>query len=400
MSSDWRSYSPVLVTDAHALGSLAVIRSLGRAGYPVHACSERPDALGFFSTFCGPRATCPSYSDTGFLDWLRRYIKEHQIRAIIASEGFLLSIRAALEEFLPLLPFPAFEAVIYAAMSKADQFATMSQDPTSAAKSHLPPFLLLQEEEEIPAAETFEALGRPLFLKVDGCYSRSDGGGSVHKAGTGAEARELAQKLRQEFTKVLVQGHVSGQGAGVFFLIWNGQPLAEFMHLRLHEVPHTGGVSSYRKSWWHQKMRDDALAKMKAMNWQGVGMMEYRWDPVTDQFCFLEMNGRFWGSLHLALFADVDFPTLLLDAFHGHPPSPLAGHGKNISCRYTFPRELMYLRSRWKDTQASWRSKMGDAMEFILLGLDPRVCSDLWFPGDRRLYFRQAVRAIRELAGD
>jgi len=65
-------------------------------------------------------------------------------------------------------------------------------------------------------------------------------------------------------------------------------------------------------------MCDDALAKIKAMKWQGVGMMEYRWDPTTDQFYFLEMNGRFWGSLHLALFAGVDFPALLLDAFHAH----------------------------------------------------------------------------------
>jgi predicted ATP-grasp superfamily ATP-dependent carboligase len=399
MSSAWRSQSPVLVSDAQALGSLAVIRSLGRAGYPVHACSQRPDALGFFSTYCGTRATCPSYSDAGFLNWLRRYIKENQIRAIIASEGFLLSIRGALQEFSPLLPFSASEAVIYAAMSKADQFAAMNQDPTSAARSHLPPFLLLQEGEEIPAADAFEALGRPLFLKVDGCYSRGDEGGRVYKAATGAEARELAQKLLQTFSKVLVQGHVPGRGAGVFFLIWDGQPLAEFMHLRLHEVPHTGGVSSYRKSWWHQAMRDDALAKMKAMNWQGVGMMEYRWDPATDQFHFLEMNGRFWGSLHLMLFAGVDFPTLLLDTFLGHPPSRLVGPGKNISCRYTFPREVMYVWSRWKDTQLSWTSKLGFAIEFLLLSLDPRVCSDLWFPGDRLLYWRQAVRAIRELVG-
>jgi predicted ATP-grasp superfamily ATP-dependent carboligase len=400
MSSAWRSHSPVLVTDAHALGSLAVIRSLGRAGYPVHACSQRPDALGFFSTLCGARATCPSYSDAGFLDWLRCYIKEHQIRAIIGTEGFLLCIRGAFEEFLPLLPFSASEAVIYAAMSKADQFAAMSQDPTSAARNHLPPFLLLQGEEDIPAAEAFEALGKPLYLKVDGCYSRFDEEGRVHKAATGAEARDLAQKLMQKFKKVLVQGHVPGQGAGVFLLIWDGQPLAEFMHLRLHEVPPTGGVSSYRKSWWHQEMRDDALAKMKAMSWQGVGMMEYRWDPATDQFYFLEMNGRFWGSLHLALFAGVDFPTLLVDAFLGHPPSRITGPGKNISCRYTFPRELMYVWSRWKDTQESWSSKLGYAIEFFLLGLNPRVCSDLWFPGDRLLYFRQVVRAIRELAGD
>jgi hypothetical protein len=99
------------------------------------------------------------------------------------------------------------------------------------------------------------------------------------------------------------------------------------------------------------------------------------------------------------LFAGVDFPTLLVDTFLGHPPVHVIGPGKSISCRYTFPRELMYVWSTWKDPQLSWTSKLAFAIEFFLLGLDPRVCSDLWFPGDRLLYWRQAVRAIRELIG-
>jgi hypothetical protein len=399
MSSPWRSNCPVLVTDAHTLGSIAVIRSLGRAGYHIHACSQKPDALGFFSTFSNAHIVCPSYSNPVFLDWLRRYIQEHQIRAIIPSEGFLLGIRPSFEEFSPLLPFSSIESVVYGAMSKSDQFAALTHDLVfSPARNHLPPFLLLRSEEEIPAAGAFEALGSPLYVKVDGCYGRSDEGGRVYKVFSGFEARKLSQSLISKYAKVLVQGHVPGRGAGAFFLMWDGQPVAEFMHIRLHEVPHTGGVSSYRKSWWHQDMRDDALAKIKAMGWQGVGMMEYRWEPETDQFHFIEMNGRFWGSLHLALYAGVDFPALLLDAFHGQPPCPVIGPSKKTACRYTFPRELMYVWSRWKDSQVSWPSKLSSAFEFFLLGLDPRVRSDLWFPGDRMLYWKQLVRSFRELA--
>ena len=46
-----RSAFPVLVPEAHAIGMIAVIRSLGRAGYPVHAAASRPDALGLQSKF-------------------------------------------------------------------------------------------------------------------------------------------------------------------------------------------------------------------------------------------------------------------------------------------------------------------------------------------------------------
>ncbi len=65
-------------------------------------------------------------------------------------------------------------------MSKSDQFVTLSHHlQSSPAQNHFPPFLLLQTEKEMPAAEAFEALGAPLYVKVDGCYARSDDGGTV-----------------------------------------------------------------------------------------------------------------------------------------------------------------------------------------------------------------------------
>jgi hypothetical protein len=398
MNAAWRSELPVLVTEAQALGSIGVIRALGRAGYPVHACSQQPDALGLYSGFAHSRVVCPSYRDLSFLDWLRGYIQDHQIRAIIPSENLLLAIRTSFTEFSPLLPYCSSESLVYAAMSKADQITACVKSPlTKAAANHLPPFLLLQEPYGALRPGALEDLGLPLYIKVDGCYSRKGEGSTVYPASSVSQARDLLASLSADYAKILIEGHVAGRGAGVFFLRWGDQLLAEFMHLRVHEVPHTGGVSSYRKSWWHQAMRDDALTKLKAMDWQGVAMMEYRWDPATDQFYFLEMNGRFWGSLHLALFAGVDFPTLLLDAFHGHLPSPVTGPSKETRSRYTFPRDLMYVWSTWKDRKLGWPAKLNSAFEFFLLGLNPAVHSDLWFPGDRTLYWRQLGRFLKEL---
>lgn len=397
MSQTWRRNSPVLVTEAHTLGSLAIIRSLGRAGYPVHACSRNPDAMGFFSSFSNTRVLCPDYWCPEFLGWLRQYIREHRIRVMIPSEDFLLAIRNSYSEFSPLLPLSSSAAVVYSGMSKADQFEAFTKGPLSAmTQEHLPPFRLLKESNGALGSETLEGLGLPLYIKVDGCHASARRDSRVHMASSVSQALELLQDQIPQFKKILIEGHVPGRGAGVFFLLWRGQLLAEFMHLRLHEVPRTGGVSSYRKSWWHQAIRDDAFAKLRAMAWQGVAMMEYRWDPETDQFHFLEMNGRFWGSLHLALHAGVDFPTLLLDAFHGHPPSPVTGPSGQACCRYTFPRDLMYVWSTWKDSGLGWCAKLGSALEFFLLGLDPRVRSDLWFPGDRMLYWRQVGRFLKE----
>jgi hypothetical protein len=400
MDQPQRKDFPVLVAEAQALGSIAVIRSLGRAGYPVHSCSANPSALGFESRFSAARALAPGYDDPSFPDWLFAYIRTNRIRAIIPSEGMLLAIRPRFQEFAPLLPFSPSEGLVYAGMSKADQLEIFSSGPNGReAGQHLPPFLLWNESQRIPERTDLSRLGFPLFLKVDGCYARGESGSAVHKAATCEEALEKLRSLTASYRRVLIEGYVPGRGTGAFFLMWDGKPRAEFMHIRVHEVPHTGGVSSYRKTWWHAEMRSDALSKLIAMKWQGVAMMEYRWDDHTDEFHFVEMNGRFWGSLHLALYAGVDFPLLLMDVFRGVPPPQEIPSVKQVSCRYTFPRDAMYVWSCWKDDTLKWTRKLAILGEFFVLSLNPAVRSDLWFPGDRRLYwkeFRNFLKSLRE----
>src|SRR5579884_1769283 len=88
----WRSELPVLVTEAQAMGSIAVIRSLGRAGYPVHACATRTDALGLQSRFAARAEACPDVPGA-FIGWLREYISKHNICTIIPSEKVLIYLR-------------------------------------------------------------------------------------------------------------------------------------------------------------------------------------------------------------------------------------------------------------------------------------------------------------------
>ncbi|MGH6841488.1 MAG: hypothetical protein ACREDV_05260 [Methylocella sp.] len=139
------------------------------------------------------------------------------------------------------------------------------------------------------------------------------------------------------------------------------------------------------------------MAKLKALEWQGVAMMEYRWDEPSGAFHFMEMNGRFWESLHLALRAGVDFPLLLLDLFHGREPIARMKPAKNVRSRHTFPGELRYVRSRWIDPSVGWPAKLSTLLEFVSLGLNPKVGSDLWYPGDTMLDWRELLRFFRRM---
>ncbi len=88
-----RGFPAIMVMEASAIGMIGVIRSLGRAGYPVHACSSSADALGLRSNYASARAVHPDYNDPAFLTWLRDYSLEHKIAVIVPSEGFLHAIR-------------------------------------------------------------------------------------------------------------------------------------------------------------------------------------------------------------------------------------------------------------------------------------------------------------------
>ena len=54
-------------------------------------------------------------------------------------------------------------------------------------------------------------------------------------------------------------------------------------------------------------------------------MVEYKLDSSTGKPYLMEVNGRFWGSLQLAIDAGVDFPRLLIAAALGEEvPSQLS----------------------------------------------------------------------------
>jgi protein-tyrosine-phosphatase len=111
--------------------------------------------------------------------------------------------------------------------------------------------------------------------------------------------------------KVLVQENFIGTCVGVEVLAKRGELLVAFQHVRIHE-PLMGGGSSYRKSVPIQPELLDAVRKLvKILNYTGVAMVEFKVNFETGDWVLIEINGRFWGSLPLAVSAGVNFPYYL-----------------------------------------------------------------------------------------
>lgn len=380
----------VLVPQAESLGALAVIRSLGRAGYRIHAASTRGDALGFASRFAHHRVVSPRYDDPRYADWARAYVREHGIATIIPSEGFLLALGPARSELHGLFPFAPDERTLMGAMSKHELLTKLSE----ARAPHLPPTLLVDDLRALPSLSALEQLAAPLYVKLDGCHALDGSAGETRRFEAAAPAHRFLTEARRRFSRAVVQGHVPGQGVAAFFLRAGGTIRAELMQRRLHEVPWTGGVSSLRETFWHEAIARDARDKLALSGFEGVAMMEYRLDPKTGRFWFIEMNARFWGSLHLALHAGVDFPRLLVDASRGLPvEAPRARQG--VRSRH-LPLELQHVWSKLKARELPVRAKAAALFSLAAGTLDPRIKSDLAFPGDRAVFgaaLRQFVAA-------
>jgi len=47
-----------------------------------------------------------------------------------------------------------------------------------------------------------------------------------------------------------------------------------------------------------------------ALEYTGVGMFEFKYNPQTKGWILIEINARFWGSLPLAVYAGIDFPAM------------------------------------------------------------------------------------------
>ena len=137
----------------------------------------------------------------------------------------------------------------------------------------------------------------------------------------------------------VVQEYVNGEGWGVSCLYWEGKRIANFTHRRLREKTLTGGTSTLREHQPNELLETMAFTLLDKLEWHGLAMVEFKYDPLSKKGHFIEINPRLWGSIHLAISAGVEFPYLLyLCATEG----PEAALKYNASCKIKYP-----WRSRW-----------------------------------------------------
>jgi predicted ATP-grasp superfamily ATP-dependent carboligase len=196
-------------------------------------------------------------------------------------------------------------------------------------------FMMSEDEnlEDVSRKITYPAVIKPRFSRF--LRDRVWASGSVQYAG-GRE--ELIAKYHESSVRIpgpLVQERIVGEGRGVFLLVWDGKLKAAFGHRRLREKPPWGGVSVCCESVrLDEDLVQKALALLQAVGWQGVAMVEFKVDRRDGQPKLMEVNGRFWGSLQLAIDAGMDFPLLLHRLAMGEKMPPQLEYKVGVMSRW------------------------------------------------------------------
>ena len=307
-----------------------MVRSLGRAGHEVYVCCHRTTGLALGSRFAHGTAHVPSAMASA-------EVFVAAVGALVRRWGIDYVIPVTDQSCVPLLNgiealrgarIPGPDAAMYA--RAADKSLVLKE--ASAVGIATPRQLLVAGSDEAPRVLA-SGLRFPVVIKS----TVSVRGGARHGARYADDALQLELALKglsADTFPVLVQERIVGPAAGIFLLEWDGETLATFAHRRVRESPPSGGASVCCESVAADpKLVDASRALLRRFDWRGVAMVEFKIDAATGTPHLMEINGRFWGSLQLAVDAGVDFPVLLLEAAAGRP-RPVTGYRTGVRLRW------------------------------------------------------------------
>ena len=406
--SPWR----ILVTDAQELAGLGAIRSLGRAGLRVTAGypHEQPLPAAARSRWCSAVLPYPNpwRQNLDFRAWLRDQIQTGNFDAVLPlSESAILAIDAMRADFPPSVRaiLPAREHLKFS-LSKFHACRAAQRAGLTI------PFTVFIADGEGSWNPDLTGLPFPAIFKIDNRLA-ADGAylkGHNFIAENPAEAHALLREYEGTRPGMIAQELVAGRGVGAFLLRWGGITQLSFAHRRLHEVPWRGGYSSLRASLRDPDLIAASERLLAEIGYEGVAMIEFRREippagaPPRDYF--MEINGRLWGSIALALHCGVDFPRALIALAKGDEFKSLRPVGKYPAgrrCRNTLPGEISYLisvlKSRPEPGAPQPPSKFGALVEFVLLTINPLVRRDYFWWTDPRPWFAQARFVFGDLTG-
>jgi predicted ATP-grasp superfamily ATP-dependent carboligase len=393
--------TPVLVLDGQSNPALACVRSLGRAGYPVLVASHVRFPLAAWSRFCRGSFHFRENSVSEFAR-LREWAVEAGARVVLPMsettcvltnaertrwEADGITVGCAPADGLT----PAFDkAVTLTAAAACGVRTPATHVPTS-----------LDECREAARALGYPCVVKPRYsYRWDGTRVHAPPHISIVTHPDQLPGAVSAGRVGEAFP--LMQEVVVGHARGVFALCDDeGTVRAWFAHEAVRQVRPLGTASSMRRARrLEPRLRAPAQALLRAMLWYGPAMVEFLDDGNGDP-CLMEVNGRFWNSLALAVAAGVDFPRLWVELLTGGSPATTERYREDVAMRWLWGDVKRALGAALIAPPGGQRSPPGawQAAREVFRRSPPGTRLEMWESHDRWPAVGEWLEAAREIRG-
>jgi predicted ATP-grasp superfamily ATP-dependent carboligase len=349
----------ILVLDGNQNQAVAAVRSLAHAGHTVlagdstawskagwsrscHGTFRYPapqgDALAFVSRIADLARLQPGTLIMPMTEATTLPLSAHRETIFKAGGRMVLPAHADLLRACDKEQTTRLAASLGLRVPKTIPITSPADAQQAATSVQYPVVLKPRASEELSSQGQVRTTGRPSY------------------ASTPAEFESAYRDLSRRSSSILVQEFVRGEGAGYFALLRNGELRAEFAHRRIRDVYPTGSGSAVRMSVKPEpQIREAALAMLRALNWHGVAMVEFRREPGKPPV-FIEVNGRFWHSLALACHSGVDFPALLAEMAEKGDVQSVSHYQTGVRCRW-FLGDFRHLVEVWRGAPRGYPEK-------------------------------------------
>lgn len=298
---------------------LSVVRSLGRKNITVHAVSNVMPSNAIHSKYIKKIIILPDFSKNNLI-WSEQFIhllkKENYTLVIPCDDPSAICLQQYNQEFSKYTK-------LYLLNTKTFDIVSNKYKTTRIASSlgiNVPNNILVDEKYNLQ--DIIEQFSFPLVLKPISSYILNST--ERNEVKIIYDKKTLIETLNSltPIYPIQIQSFFRGTGVTISVLAKEGNIIIASQHKRMHE-PFSGGGSSYRVSMLIDDELFEASKKLiSKLNYTGVAMIEFRYNTKTKNWVLLEINGRFWGSLPLAISAGIDFPYLLFQVLTNKEAPP------------------------------------------------------------------------------
>ena len=381
---------PTLILGASPRVSVPMARSLQRYGIPVDIASFQPEDRDIHSrAICGFHRLPSRQPDAAvFTRALLDLVRERQFDTILpAGDPPLAALRDLYNELSPTVhvgcPPPA---VVERVLNKS---LTLEAAQKVGIRVPFTCTITADQLDSVAPQLRFPVVAKP-----------AKKGAAAFKIFYFHTLQELSKALTANaWGPVMLQEYCPGVGVGIEILIHKGECIARFQHRRLKEAPVSGGVAILAIAEEPDpELFASSMALLRALEWEGVAMVEFRSDRETGTSALMEVNGRFWGSVSFPIVAGVDFPLYYWQVLHGERPTVPPRYSVGMRWRWSpgYVDRLQSFLFRNTGQPGPRPSLLRDLMR-TPADFSPLTREAVWSWSDPRPFFEESARAVWSL---